>query len=266
MKVVLLAGGFGTRISEESQFKPKPMIEIGGMPILWHIMKEYSYYGYTEFIICAGYKQEYIKEWFANYFISQSDITFDYRETKNEMIVHQSHLEPWKVTIVDTGYDTMTGGRIKRIQKYVGDETFLMTYGDGVCDVEIDKLVAFHKSHGKIATLTAVKISQDKGILDIGGDNAVKSFREKNLADGAPINAGYMVLEPQIFDYIDGDSCVFEKTALVRLVEEGQLMSYVHTGFWQCMDNIREKNMLEKLLLEGKAPWKRWERIVPKKY
>lgn len=266
MKVVLLAGGFGSRISEESQFKPKPMIEIGGMPILWHIMKEYAYYGYIEFIICSGYKQEYIKDWFANYFIYQSDITFDYSEGKNEMTVHQSNLEPWKVTVVDTGYDTMTGGRIKRIQKYIGNEPFLMTYGDGVCDVEIDKLVEFHKSHGKLATLTAVRMAQDKGVLDIGGDNAVKSFREKNLSDGAPINAGYMVLEPQIFDLLDGDSCVFEKTALVKLAEENQLMSYIHTGFWQCMDNIREKNMLEKLLAEGKAPWKRWERIVPEKY
>ena len=167
MKVVLLAGGFGSRISEESQFKPKPMIEIGGMPILWHIMKEYAYYGHTEFIICAGYKQEYIKEWFANYFLHNSDVTFDYRNGKNEMTVHQTNMEPWKVTVVDTGYNTMTGGRIKRIQKYVGNEPFLMTYGDGVCDVEIDKLIEFHKSHGKLATLTAVKMAQDKGILDI---------------------------------------------------------------------------------------------------
>lgn len=262
MKVVLLAGGFGSRISEESQFKPKPMIEIGGMPIIWHIMKEYAYYGHTEFIICAGYKQEYIKEWFGNYFLHNSDVTFDYRHGKNEMTVHHSNLEPWKVTVVDTGYNTMTGGRIKRIQEYVGDETFLMTYGDGVCDVEIDKLIAFHKSHGKIATLTAVKMEQEKGVLDIE-DGAVKSFREKSLSDGAPINAGYMVLEPKIFDYLDGDTCVFEKTALVKLAEEGQLMSYVHKGFWQCMDNIREKNILEKLLAEDKAPWKRWERSIP---
>ncbi len=165
MKVVLLAGGFGSRISEESQFKPKPMIEIGGMPIIWHIMKEYAYYGHTEFIICAGYKQEYIKEWFGNYFLHNSDVTFDYRHGKNEMIVHQTNMEPWKVTVVDTGYNTMTGGRIKRIQKYVGDEPFLMTYGDGVCDVEIDKLIEFHKNHGKLATLTAVKMAQDKGGL-----------------------------------------------------------------------------------------------------
>lgn len=263
MKVVLLAGGFGSRISEESQFKPKPMIEIGGMPILWHIMKEYAYYGHDEFIICAGYKQEYIKEWFANYFLHNSDVSFDFRNGRNEMVVHHSNLEPWKVTVVDTGYNTMTGGRIKRIQEYVGDETFLMTYGDGVCDVEIDKLVEFHKSHGKIATLTAVKQAQDKGVLNIGGDNAVKAFREKNANDGAPINAGYMVLNPEIFDYLTDDTCVFEQKPLRKLVEKGELMSYIHTGFWQCMDNIREKTMLEKLLINGNAPWMKWEREIP---
>lgn len=262
MKVVLLAGGFGSRISEESQFKPKPMIEIGGMPILWHIMKEYSYYGHTEFIICAGYKQEYIKEWFANYFLHNSDVTFDFREGRNEMTVHQTNMESWKVTVVDTGYNTMTGGRIKRIQQYVDGEPFLLTYGDAVCDVPIDKLIEYHKANGRIATLTAVKMAQDKGVLDIEG-GSVKAFREKNAADGAPINAGYMVLEPQIFDYLDGDSCIFEKVALTQLAEQGQLMSYVHTGFWQCMDNIREKKLLEKLLQEDKAPWKRWERTVP---
>ena len=192
-----------------------------------------------------------------------SDITFDYRNGKNEMTVHQTNMEPWKVTVVDTGYNTMTGGRIKRIQKYVGNEPFLLTYGDGVCDVEIDKLVEFHKNHGKLATLTAVKMAQDKGVLDISGDFAVKSFREKNASDGAPINAGYMVLEPKIFDYIHGDNCIFEKDVLPLLVEKGELMSYVHHGFWQCMDNIREKNLLEKLLSEGKAPWKRWESEVP---
>lgn len=264
MKVVLLAGGFGSRISEESLFKPKPMIEIGGKPILWHIMKEYAYYGHTEFIICAGYKQEYIKEWFANYFLHNSDITFDYRNGKNEMLVHRTNMEPWKVSIVDTGFNTMTGGRIKRIQKYVGNEPFLMTYGDGVCDVEIDKLIKFHKNHGKLATLTAVKMAQDKGVLDITKDQAVRAFREKASLDGAPINAGYMVLQPEVFDLLDGgDECVFEKTALVNLAEQGELMSYVHTGFWQCMDNLREKSMLEKLLAENKAPWMRWERDIP---
>jgi glucose-1-phosphate cytidylyltransferase len=180
------------------------------------------------------------------------------------MTVHTSNCEPWKVTVVDTGYNTMTGGRIKRIQKYVGNEPFFMTYGDGVCDVNINELLEFHKSHGKIATLTAVKLAQDKGVLNIAGDNAVKSFREKNLADGAPINAGYMVLEPEIFDYIEGDYVVFERGPLETLAAEGQLMSYIHEGFWQCMDNVREKAMLEKLLEAGKAPWKRWEREVPK--
>lgn len=258
MKVVLLAGGFGTRISEESQFKPKPMIEIGGMPILWHIMKEYSFYGHNEFIICAGYRQEYIKEWFANYFLHNSDVSFDFTSDTNKMIVHHSYLEHWKVTIVDTGYNTMTGGRIKRVQRYIGNEPFFMTYGDGVCDVDINKLLEFHIGHGKIATLTSVKLEQEKGILDIDGDNAVKSFREKNIADSAPINAGYMVLQPEIFNYIEGDESVFEKMTLNKLVESGQLMSYTHKGFWQCMDNIREKTMLEKLLSTGNAPWKKW--------
>ncbi len=263
MKVVLLAGGFGSRISEESVFKPKPMIEIGGMPILWHIMKEFAYYGHNEFIICAGYKQEYIKEWFSNYYLHNSDVSFDFRNGTNEVTIHESHPEPWKVTVVDTGYNTMTGGRIKRIQKYVGNETFMLTYGDGVCDVDINKLVEFHKSHGKKATLTAVKIAQDKGVLNIGGDNAVRSFREKNLSDGAPINAGYMVLEPSIFDYIEGDDTVFERKPLESLAKEGQLMSYIHEGFWQCMDNVREKSMLEKLLATNKAPWKKWDRVIP---
>ncbi len=263
MKVVLLAGGFGSRISEESVFKPKPMIEIGSMPILWHIMKEYSWYGHNEFIICAGYRQEYIKEWFANYFLYNSDVSFDYRGGKSEMTVHHSNLEPWKVTVVDTGYNTMTGGRIKRVQEYVGEETFFMTYGDGVCDVDINQLLKFHKSHGKIVTLTAVKLVQDKGVLDIGGDNAVKSFREKNQTDGAPINAGYMVLEPAVFDLLDGDDCVFERKPLETLAAKGELMSYQYDGFWQCMDNIREKQMLEKLLQENRAPWKKWSREVP---
>ena len=259
MKVVILAGGFGTRISEESQFKPKPMIEIGGKPILWHIMKEYSYYGYNDFIICAGYKQHVIKEWFANYFLRNSDVTFDYSKGTNEMTIHESNIDPWKVTIVDTGLNTMTGGRIKRIEKYVGNNTFMMTYGDGVCDVDIEKLVQFHKTHGKIATLTAVIQEQQKGILDIGGDNAVKSFREKNLSDGAPINAGYMVLEPEIFRYIEGDDTVFEKEPLEQLVEKKQLMSYMHKGFWQCMDNAREKLMLDNILSSNCAPWKKWK-------
>ena len=264
MKVVLLAGGFGTRISEESQYRPKPMIEIGGMPILWHIMKEYSYYGHHEFIICAGYKQEYIKEWFANYFIHNSDITFDYTNGKEELTLHHTNIEPWKVTVVDTGYNTMTGGRIKRVQKYLDGEPFFMTYGDGVCDVDINKLLEFHLSHGKIATLTAVKQDQSKGVLDIGGDNAVRRFREKNILDGTPINAGYMVLNPEVLNYIEGDNSVFEKEPLETLAAERQLMSYIHQGYWQCMDSMREKIELDKLLSTGKAPWKRWEREVPK--
>lgn len=259
MKVVLLAGGFGTRISEESMFKPKPMIEIGGMPILWHIMKEYAHYGHNEFIICAGYKQHVIKEWFANYLLHNSDVTFDFSEGKQQVMVHSSRVEPWKVTVVDTGLNTMTGGRIKRIQRYVGDEPFLMTYGDGVCDVNISDLIDYHHSHGKIATLTAVLQDQSKGVLDIGGDNAVKSFREKKLSDGAPINAGYMVLNPEVFDYIEGDATVFERDPLERLADEGNLMSYMHRGFWQCMDNVREKEMLEKLISSGRAPWMKWE-------
>lgn len=259
MKVVLLAGGFGTRISEESIIKPKPMIEIGGMPIIWHIMKSFSYYHFNEFIICAGYKQEYIKEWFANYFLHNSDITFDFSNGKNEMKVHHKKIEPWKVTIIDTGLHTMTGGRIKRIQEYIDGDTFLMTYGDGVCDVDMNKLVSYHKSHGKIATLTAVMLEQQKGILDIGGDNAVKSFREKNKFDGSLINAGFMVLNTKIFNYIDGDQTIFEKEPLERLAFEGQLMSYMHKGFWQCMDNIREKTLLDKMLQSNTAPWKKWE-------
>lgn len=259
MKVVLLAEGFGTRISEESNLKPKPMIEIGGKPILWHIMKEYSYYGFNEFIICAGYKQHVIKEWFADYFLHNSDITFDYTDGERKIIVHDQHLDKWKVTVVDTGLNTMTGGRIKRIQKYVGNEPFMMTYGDGVCDVDINKLLEFHEEHGRIATLTAVKQEQEKGVLDIDEDNSVQSFREKKTTDGALINAGYMVLNPEIFDYIDGDDTVFEREPLEKIAAKGELMSYTHHGFWQCMDTMREKEKLEKLLAKNKAPWKKWE-------
>ena len=259
MKVVLLAGGYGTRISEESQFKPKPMIEIGGKPILWHIMKMYSAYGFNEFVICCGYKQHVIKEWFDDYFLHNSDVTFDYTDGTKKMIVHSQHCEPWRVTIVDTGLNTMTGGRIKRIQPYIGNEPFMMTYGDGVCDVDIQELVKFHQNHGKIATLTAVIQEQQKGVLDIGGDNAVRSFREKKASDGAMINAGYMVLNSEIFDYLDGDNCVFEKAPLQKLAEQGQLMSYIHKGFWQCMDNKREMDLLEKMFTTGNAPWKKWE-------
>lgn len=258
MKVVILAGGFGTRISEESAFRPKPMIEIGGKPVLWHIMKEYSYYGFNEFIICAGYKQNMIKEWFADYFLYNSDVTFDFTDGKNDMVVHKNSCEPWKVTVVDTGYRTMTGGRIKRVKDYIGDETFMMTYGDGVCDVDIRKLVEYHKEHGKLATLTAVVLEQQKGILSIGENNSVRAFREKNKVDGNPINAGYMVLESEVLDYIDGDTTVFEAEPLERLAQEGQLMSYLHKGFWQCMDNVREMNLLETMFSNNTAPWKKW--------
>lgn len=259
MKVILLAGGFGTRISEESVYKPKPMLEIGGKPILWHIMKQYSYYGFNDFIICAGYKQHVIKEWFADYFLHNSDITFDFTGGKNDMIIHDQHCEPWKVTVVDTGLHTMTGGRIKRVQSYIGKEPFMMTYGDAVCDVNIQDLLRFHQGHGKIATLTAVLQDQSKGVLDIGGDNAVKSFREKSKNDGAPINAGYMVLQPEIFDYIEGDSTVFERKPLERLADQGELMSYMHRGYWQCMDTKREKDILEAQLNNNTAPWKKWQ-------
>lgn len=257
MKVVLLAGGLGTRISEESQYKPKPMIEIGGMPILWHIMKSYSFYGFNDFIICAGYKQHMIKEWFADYFLHTSDVTFDFTK-KNEIVIHKQHTEPWKVTVVDTGLNTMTGGRVKRIQKYIGNETFMMTYGDGVCDVNIQKLLDFHKAHGKLATLTAVMLEQSKGILNIDGDNAVRSFREKCIADSSPINAGFMVLEPQVFDYLENDATVFERGPLEKLAAANELMSYIHKGFWQCMDTKREKDELESLWSTVKAPWKVW--------
>lgn len=260
MKVVILAGGYGTRISEESQIKPKPMIEIGGMPILWHIMKSYSFYGFYDFVICAGYKQHIIKEWFYNYFLHNSDITFDFTRGKRDVTIHDQYCEPWKITVVDTGLNTMTGGRIKRIQPYIENETFMLTYGDGVCDVNIQKLLEYHKSHKRIATLTAVMLEQQKGIIDIGGDNAVRAFREKNINDRVPINAGYMVLDPEIFAYLDGDQTVFEKEPLEKLASEGQLMSYMHKGFWQCMDNKREKDTLEKLWDSGRAPWKIWEK------
>ena len=257
MKCILLAGGYGTRITEESQYKPKPMIEVGGMPILWHIMKAYSAYGINDFVICAGYKQYMIKKWFNDYFLYTSDVTFDFTRDK-EVVFHEQHAEPWRVTVVDTGINTMTGGRIRQVQRYIGDEPFLMTYGDAVCDVNIQKLIEFHQSHGKLATLTAVLQEQSKGVLNIGGDNAVRSFREKSQADSAPINAGFMVLEPQVFDYLTGDDCIFEQEPLSRLAQEGQLMSYQHRGFWQCMDTLREKIMLDTLWDSGNAPWKVW--------
>jgi len=259
MKIVILAGGIGTRISEESEYRPKPMIEVGGKPILWHIMKEYAHYGFNDFIICAGYKQHMIKDWFADYFLHNSDVTFDFTNGKDEVLIHDQYCEPWKVTVVDTGLDTMTGGRIRRVRKYIGNESFMMTYGDGVCDVNLKELLEFHQSHGKIATLTAVMQDQSKGILVIGKDYSVSSFREKAQVDSAPINAGYMVLQPEIFDYLENDETVFEREPLNKLAEQGQLMSFVHRGFWQCMDTKKEKDILEKLWEVKQAPWKVWE-------
>lgn len=258
MKLVILAGGFGTRISEESQFKPKPMLEIGSMPILWHIMKEYSVFNVNEFIICAGYKQNVIKEWFANYFLHTSDITFNFTNG-NEVIVHNKHVEPWKVTVADTGLNTMTGGRVKRIREYVGDETFMLTYGDAVGNVNIFELLDCHKTHGKIGTISVYNFEQNKGVLEIGDNGVVNAFREKSDIDGDLINIGFMVFEPGIFDYIEGDSTVFEKTSLNKLVKEKQLNSYTHKGFWQCMDTLREKQKLEQLWDSDKAPWKIWK-------
>lgn len=258
MKAVILAGGFGTRISEGSQFKPKPMLEIGEMPILWHIMKGYSAYGINEFVICAGYKQHVIKEWFADYFLHTSDVTFDFSHG-NKIIVHDKHVEPWKVTVVDTGLNTMTGGRIKRIQRYVGNATFCLTYGDAVADVDIGKLIAFHKSHGRCVTLTAVSISQQKGVLDIDENNNITSFREKDGQDGSLINGGFMVCESRVFNYIEGDATVFEQDPVKKMAEEGELKSYYHSGFWQCMDTKREMDRLEAIWASGKAPWKVWK-------
>ena len=259
MKVVILAGGFGTRISEESAFKPKPMIEIGGMPILWHIMKTYSAYGYNEFVICAGYKQHVIKEWFADYFLHTSDITFDYTHGNSEIIVHNKHVEPWKVTIVDTGLNTQTGGRVKRIRDHIGNETFMLTYGDGVADINVTELVSFHRAHGKIGTMSMYNFGQNKGVVEVKKDGAIQAFREKSESDGDLINIGFMVMEPQVFDLIDGDDTPFEKAPMNRLVEMGQLMGYTHKGYWQCMDTLREKQQIEKLWDSGKAPWKVWK-------
>ena len=257
MKVVILAGGLGTRISEESHLKPKPMIEIGGRPILWHIMKYYSEFGFHDFVICLGYKQYVVKEFFADYFLHTSDVTFDL--ANNRMEVHNNYAEPWKVTLVDTGLNTMTGGRVKRIQPYIGDEPFMLTYGDGVCNVDLKGLVEFHKSHGKTATITTVSIDQQKGVLDIGPDNTIRSFREKAASDGAIINGGFMVLNPEVFSYLKDDTTVFEQEPMTRLAAEGQPMSFYHDGFWQCMDTQREMQLLETLWQSGNAPWKIWK-------
>lgn len=256
MKVVLLAGGFGTRISEESHLKPKPMIEIGDQPILWHIMKHYSSCGYNEFIICAGYKQHVIKQYFADYYLHRSDITFDFSDD-GKMTVHSNVSEPWRVTVVDTGLNTMTGGRIKRIQKYIGNAPFMMTYGDGVSDVDIAKLVEFHKEHGKMITMTAVQPEGRFGVLDLEG-NQIKAFREKSQEDMGYINAGFMVIEPEIFNLINGDATIFEREPLEIAASRGELVAFRHDGFWQCMDTQRDKQKLEELWASGKAPWRNW--------
>ncbi len=258
MKVVILAGGLGTRISEESHLRPKPMIEIGGSPILWHIMKYYSHYGFDEFIICAGYKQYLIKEYFADYYLHRSDVTFDF-SADNKMIIHNNIAEPWKVTIVDTGYATMTGGRLKRVAKYIGDETFMMTYGDGVSNVDLNALLDFHNASGKLATITAIQPGGRFGVIDMDEKGSINRFTEKAKEDGGWINGGFMVLEPKVLDYIDGDATFFEREPLERLASDGQLKAFKHYGFWQCMDTLRDKETLEYLWNTNQAKWKLWE-------
>lgn len=258
MKVVILAGGFGTRISEESHLKPKPMVEIGGRPILWHIMKIYSHFGFNDFVVCLGYKGYCIKEYFAHYFLHEADITFDFR-TSNQQIVHDNHAEPWKVTLVNTGLNTLTGGRVKRIQKYTGNEPFMLTYGDGVSNVDIAKLVEYHKAHAKLATVTSVQPAGRFGALDLNENNDVLGFREKPKGDCNWINGGFFVLQPEVFDYIEGDSTIFERDPLENLAKDNQLVAYKHEGFWQPMDTMRDKESLESLWQKNKAPWKIWE-------
>lgn len=256
MKVVILAGGLGTRISEESHLKPKPMIEIGEFPILVHIMKIYAAYGFKEFIICAGYKQQIIKEYFAHYFLYNNDVTFDM--LSNKRIIHNKSKDNWRVTVVDTGLNTETGGRVKRIRDYIGNETFMLTYGDAVGDINIQKLLEEHRKSGKICTLTCYNFGQSKGVLDIR-NGQVYGFREKSDLDGDLINVGFMVLESKVFDYLDDDNTILEKEPMQKLVADGQVNAYVHKGFWQCMDTLREKQKLESLWNSGKAPWKVWE-------
>lgn len=257
MKVVILAGGMGTRISEESALKPKPMVEIGGLPILWHIMKCYSYYGFNEFIICCGYLGHKIKEYFADYYLYRSDVTFDFSKN-NEMIVHNNVAEPWKVTLVDTGINTQTAGRIKRVQKYIGDETFMVTYGDGISDIDINKLYEFHKSHGKIATITAIQPGGRYGMLDMDDRGIVHNFTEKSKEDGGWVNGGFMVMQPEIFSYLKSDDMILEREPLEKLASEDQLVAYRYEGFWKCMDTLRDKNRLEAIWNSGVIPWKKW--------
>lgn len=259
MKAVILAGGFGTRVSEESHLRPKPMIEIGGAPILWHILRFYSHYGVNDFVICCGYKAYVIKEYFADYYLHRSDVTFDFT-AKNKMIVHNNFAEPWKVTVVDTGLHTQTGGRIKRIQRFVEGERFHMTYGDGVSNIDLPKLIETHEKSGKTVTLSAIQPGGRFGVLDINErDGAITGFREKAQEDGAWINAGFMVMEPEVFDYIADDATVFERAPLERLSMEGKLGVYQHRGFWSCMDTARDKNALEAEWTNGRARWKVWE-------
>lgn len=258
MKVVILAGGMGTRLSEETDLKPKPMAEIGGKPMLWHIMKLYSHYGFNDFVLALGYKGYMIKEYFANYFLHQADVTIDMRN--NKMEVHHKKAEPWKVTLVDTGLNTMTGGRIKRLQEYVGKEPFMLTYGDGVADVDLKALAAYHKEHGGYATVTAIQPLGRFGAIELRPDGGVKSFQEKPRGDGAWINGGFFVLEPQIFKYLsEGDASIWERKPLKALAKDGRLKAYQHEGFWKCMDTLRDKTELETLWKSGKAPWKVWK-------
>lgn len=255
MKAIILAGGLGTRISEESYLRPKPMIEIGGKPIIWHVMKIYSHYGINDFVVCLGYKGYIIKEYFSNYFLHMSDVTFSMRE--NKMEIHQKLVEPWNVTLVDTGESTMTGGRLKRVASYIGDETFCLTYGDGVSDVDISGVIAHHKSAGKLATVTAIKPPGRFGALQMEGD-LVQHFQEKPAGDGGWINGGFFVLEPAVLNHIDGDDTVWEQQPLQRLAHDGELTAYKHKGFWQAMDTLRDKNHLEEAWTSGHAPWKLW--------
>lgn len=255
MKVVILAGGLGTRISEESSFKPKPMIEIGGKPILWHIMKSFSVFGLHEFIICLGYRGYVIKEYFANYFLHTSDVSFDM--AKNKMEIHQNSSEPWRVTLIDTGEETMTGGRLKRVSKYLGKEDFCFTYGDGISDIDITQLIQFHKKKGTLATVTSVQPPGRFGALVFEGEKIIR-FQEKPQGDGGWISGGFFILSPKVIEYIRDDQTVWEREPLERLAHEGQFSAYRHHGFWQSMDTLRDKNQLEALWLEGKAPWKKW--------
>jgi len=256
MKVVILAGGLGTRLSEETVTRPKPMVEIGGKPILWHIMKIYSHFGLHDFVICLGFKGYMIKEYFSNYFLHMSDVTFDIQN--NRMEVHQQYAEPWRVTLVDTGAESMTGGRVRRVAPYVEDDTFLLTYGDGVGDVNISELLAYHRAHGKLATLTSTQPSGKFGALDLGEGGLIQSFQEKPKGDGGWINAGFFVLQPAVLKFLKDDSTILEKEPLETLARDGELMAFKHTGFWQPMDTLRDKQHLEDLWNSGSAPWKVW--------